>query len=345
MAVTLKQVAEHSGLSLMTVSYVLNNKRQAFRPETCERVLSSARTLGYRPNASARATRSGRFGSIALLQSSQPMRSVLPAEMLAGIQAALGTHNLNMMLADMPDSKLTDDRFVPQILRQLSVDGLLVNYNMAVPQRLIELIARYKLPAIWLNAELPNDCLRPDDFAAGRLLARRLIELGHRRIAYVDYVFGSNDSLDMIHYSTRDRLAGCQEGMREAGLSPRVVRFSHKLVHSERVAESLRLLREPAETRPTAFIAYNDNVAHPFLYAAALAGVKCPAEVSLASFFATPLAGMGVEFGGIFIDEYEMGRRGVEMLRHKIDQPAIVQASACIAPAWQAGQTCAACAR
>src|SRR6185369_16509410 len=85
MPVTIKEIAERSGLSIPTVSQVLNNKGHRYRSETCNRVLKAVRELGYRPNSSARAMRMGRFNCVALLLSTESYRSFLPNELLRGI--------------------------------------------------------------------------------------------------------------------------------------------------------------------------------------------------------------------------------------------------------------------
>ena len=69
MAVTLKRIAEHCGLSPQTVGAVLGGKGQLFRPKTIAAVEAAARELGYRPNSAAKAMRSGRFGCAALRSS------------------------------------------------------------------------------------------------------------------------------------------------------------------------------------------------------------------------------------------------------------------------------------
>jgi LacI family transcriptional regulator len=336
MAVTIRHVAEKSGLSLMTVSSILNNKAQLFRPETRNRVLRAAEELGYRPNAMARATRSGRFGCVALLQSSLPHRSVLPAGLLGGIQHAVAEHNLQLILADLPDSKLTDEAYVPSILRQLTVDGLLVNYNAGIPQRLVELVQQFKLPAVWVNSKHSIDCIHPNDVQAGEMVTRRLLELGHRRIAYVDYAFGHEDSV--VHYSTTDRYDGYASVMREAGLAPQLYRPRHKLPDHERLQASHRLLS--GADRPTALIAYNVNTAGPLLYAAACAGLRVPEMLSVATFFDERSSGMGIEYGGARLAEYDMGQQAVTMLLKKIGDPSAVPGRA-LPLLWEAGDTIA----
>src|SRR5215467_9986205 len=86
---TIATIAAHLGLSRATVTHVLNGRatEQRIRPETQARVLEVARELGYRANASARAVRAGRFGSVALIQSQRGQ--YLPDELLHGLTSAI----------------------------------------------------------------------------------------------------------------------------------------------------------------------------------------------------------------------------------------------------------------
>jgi DNA-binding LacI/PurR family transcriptional regulator len=203
MAVTIYQIAERVGLSPKTVSRILSGKAALHKPETRERVLQVATELGYRANSSARAMRRQRFGCVTLLLSNVRQRSVLPSAREDGIQAALGEHDLHLMVAPLPDAKLTDQGFVPRILREYGSDGLLVNYNTRIPPRMETLLDAHNLPSVWINVRRDSDCVYPDDLQAGRQAAERLLALGHRRIAFVDYT-------EQNHYSngTARRAAG-----------------------------------------------------------------------------------------------------------------------------------------
>ena len=84
---------------------------------------------------------------------------------------------------------------------------------------------------MWVNAKFEVDCVYPDDYGAAKSATRQLIELGHRRIAFVHFInplFGATfeESRPRFHYSVEDRAFGYRDAMREAGLSPRVAHLA-----------------------------------------------------------------------------------------------------------------------
>src|SRR5207247_9755473 len=95
---TSASIAARMGLARATVTQVLNGRavEQRIPPETRQRVLKAAQELGYRANASARAIRAGRFGSIALVQSQ--LGQYLPAELLNGLTTAMAARDLHLVL-------------------------------------------------------------------------------------------------------------------------------------------------------------------------------------------------------------------------------------------------------
>jgi LacI family transcriptional regulator len=319
MAVTLKQIAERSGLSLMTISYVLNEKGHLFRPETRERVWEAAETLGYLPNSSARAMRQGRFNSVALVISDTYHRSVLSQQYLTGIQTILSNNGLHLTLSQLPDQKLTDERFLPKILRESMSDGMLIHYIQEIPPMMVELIERHHLPAVWTNVRRASDCVHPDDLGAGRMVTEHLVKLGHRRIAYVDgvHVFEPNHERQ-DHYSAADRYEGYCQVMREAGLTPRLLSERTNLPTS-RIAELMvGWLSEP--DRPTALVTYGSRETEATVLAAAWKGLAVPRDLSIVTFNNQPLD-VGRPITTALIPERETGAEATKMLLRRIADP------------------------
>src|SRR5690348_7209553 len=100
---TIATIAARLGLSRATITHVLNGRgtEQRIRQETQQRVLETARELGYRPNTSARAVRAGRFGSVALIQSQ--LGEYLPPELLFGLTTATAARDLRLVLTHVPN--------------------------------------------------------------------------------------------------------------------------------------------------------------------------------------------------------------------------------------------------
>jgi LacI family transcriptional regulator len=324
---TMKDIARLVGVSQPTVSHVLNGRAERFRisPQTQERVHEAAAKLGYRVNALARATRTGRSNFVALLLSTHSGRSYLPPTMLDTIHDALAERDLHLVLAKLPDAQLSDQTFVPRILRELGVDGLLIDYTDQIPPAMIELIERNALPAIWINTDRATDCVRPDDRQMGRLATEQLVQRGHRRIAYVDYAVG-HDALAQAHYSRRERELGYTQAMLAAGLRPEVLRLATGLEKQQRADDLERLLREA--NRPTAVISYSPQ-SSALLKAMRRVGLSFPADLAWVSFADRPATFMQwdreseLHAGNVYLPHKEVAREAVAMLIDKLTRPLV----------------------
>ena len=318
MAVTLKQIAERCGLSIQTVSHVFNGRAHLFRPATRDLVLKTARELGYRPNGAAKAMQSGRYNCAALVLSTQPGRSSVFPPMLAGIDDELARHGMHLVHAPLADERLSDTGFVPKILSEWLADGLLINYNAAIPAALVEAIAQHRIPSIWINSQQPYDCVHPDDFGAGRMACEHLLSLGHRRIAYVDYAHGSAQPPN--HYSAHDRQAGYEHALIAAGLQPQIFQGSETFVSSELLPAILAWLGR--DDRPSAIVTYSPRDALPVLYAAsALLSLNVPRDLAIVTIDDDPADQLGVAITTVILPRYELGRVSAELLVARIFDP------------------------
>lgn len=321
MSVTIKQIAEHAGLSWPTVSRVLNDRQGHFSAQTRRRVLEAAQALGYRPNTAARTVRTGRLGSVGLLASVDRRRRYTPVELLEGIQDALAERDYHLTHTKLPDEKLTDQGYVPKILREHLSDGLLINYTHAMPARMRELIEQYKIPSVWINADVDHDSVRPDDFGASRALTEHLIGLGHRDIVYLSFT-------QTGHHSEAGRREGCAQAMVDAGLSPRQAHLNVRgridiesdPASDDRCARAMAWLEQ--SPRPTAIVAYSPLVAETLLYAAARLGVRVPEELSIATIGDSASSGLGVAITTQVLPWAAIGRTAVSMLMKKIGAPS-----------------------
>jgi LacI family transcriptional regulator len=335
--VTITDIAHHLGLSNQVVSKVLHGGSTTVRASeaTRRRIEAAASQLGYRPNGSAKAMRTKRFGTVCILQSAAKTKSILPPLLMDSIQQALAERDLHMMLAKLPDQKLVSEGVVPRILREWACDGLLINYNHMIPSQMIELIRRNNVPAIWLNSKQQANCVYPDDHMVGRMAAERLLQAGHRAIAYADF---SHGSFHNAHYSTIDRFTGAAEVLAGAGL-PLLRMGSDALVpQAERFAHA-RARLTPAD-RPTAIIAYTHHEARAIWSAALSLGLRLPEDLALIAIHDAPLLDMGVAIDTVVIPEREMGRLAVEMLVRRLETQGDFEPAVALPPTYVAGQTC-----
>ncbi|MEM9882976.1 MAG: LacI family DNA-binding transcriptional regulator [Planctomycetota bacterium] len=312
---TQAQLAQRLGVDRSTVSLCFNQP-QRVKVATRQRVLQTARDLGYRPNAAARATKRGSFQAVGLLQTTHKFRGYLPTPLLEGIQDALAEHDLAFMLAKLPDADLSQTADPPRILAERMVDGLLVNYTHHAPPALTPMLHDAGVPAVWINTKRAEDCVYPDNLDAADRLTRHLIDLGHRRIGYLPAHLAAVDPDG--HFSHLDRLAGYQHAMQQAGLPPRVItadRDDDRARH-ERLRAAL--------TGPdacTALIVYFSGFARLVLDVARDLDLRVGPDLSLATF---ALQDTNHLFGGTIMvpPHYELGRAAVRMLHRRLGPAA-----------------------
>ncbi len=315
--IALKQVAEAAGISVSTVSHILGTRGDLYRHETRERVIQKAAELGYRPNGFARAVRSGRFGAVSLLLSSNPEHSELFDPMTIGIHNALAEQGMHLTLDLLSDKELTDPAFVPRFLRVRMVDGLLIAYYHGIPDRFKELLRRSHVPSVWVNSRHETDCVYPDDLAAGRQATEHLLERGFRRIAYVDY------TLPVLSDGMIARETGYADAMRAVGLPPRKISPATRTPRTERIAFSRTWLEK--RNRPKAVICLSLTTAFPILHAAAELGLRIPQDLAVVTFAIQPVNLTGIHVTSLLVPFYDVGKRAVAMLTRKLAKPSQAQ--------------------
>lgn len=320
MRTTLQQIADEVGVDRSAVSRVLNGKAAEIRlsAQKVDHILQVARARQFQPNTAARAVASGRHGCIALLLSTERNRSNLPPLLLGAIQEQLLERQLRLTVAQLPDAQLTDSGFVPGILREYSADGLLIDYTDHIPPAMIDLIRQHRLPSVWINNKMEADSVYPDDFDAGRQAASRLLALGHRRIAFVDYS-APLDTVASAHYSSHDRYAGYEQAMRQAGAGPWAIRPSTIVPHAHQLEYTRSWLAGP--DRPTAVIVYGSGVTlGSILYASAQQGLRIPQNLSIVTFADGPANDAGFTIDTFVVPVREVGLRATQRLIHKVEQ-------------------------
>jgi LacI family transcriptional regulator len=337
MRITLQHVAKKCGVSIHTVSKVLGGHAHLFRPETREAVEKAAHDLGYLPNQSARAMRQGRFGGIALISSTRGYLSNLPPSLLSGLTQSLNARDLHLTFGQFPDELLTSETQAPKVLRALMADGFLVNYHARVPPALKDLLERHRFPCIWLNYKRSRDAVYLDDVKAAKELTQHLIERGHRRIAYVDYVHCLTDRDE--HYSAFDRHDGYLAAMKAAGLTPNVIGIGSFEQRGDLLARSRAVLE--SAPRPTAIVTYSDSELLPFSHAAAWLHLRIPEDLSLATFGDGQMHSFGRSPTRMLNPWEDLGQAAVEMLGKKIAAPDRAIAARALPFAFEPGETSA----
>jgi DNA-binding LacI/PurR family transcriptional regulator len=275
MAVTLKQVAEVSGVSVRTVSNVVNGFHYV-APETRQRVQTAIDALGYRPNAAARSLRTGRTGLLALVvpELTQPYFAELARAVVRHATAAGYTVVLDQTDADRDrELDLLADR-----PRRTMFDGLILNPLTLTSADIPEHPAR---PIVLLGERAiagSADHVHIDNVAAARTATEHLIGLGRKRVA----VIGTQDIPS--GQSARLRLQGAMLALAEAGL-PAHPDLLHPANTYTREAGYRAMLDVLNTGRPVdAVFCFNDTMAIGALRALRERGVRVPEDVAVVGF-------------------------------------------------------------
>ena len=277
---TIREVAKHAGVSIKTVSRVVNNEPNV-RPATRERVMHAVAALDYEPHPAARGLAGRRTFSIGLLYENPHEFSYIQ-KVLEGAYAACEANGHALTLR--PCNEDIAPAQVRQFARQTRVDGLLLTAPIADRSDITSLLAEGDIAFALISPKEVNPdriSVNPDDVEAARTLTAHVLSLGHRRIGFVEG--------DARHGASERRLAGHLDCLRDHGLDidpDLIVDGRFDFDSGKRGFHALWQLRR----RPTAIIACNDDSAAGVVVAAHEAGVAVPGALSVAGFDDSPTA-------------------------------------------------------
>jgi LacI family transcriptional regulator, galactose operon repressor len=272
--VTIREVAEEAGVSIATVSRVLNG-RDDVAPETRELVSRVIQQRGYIANRGARGLSAGRTGLVGLLV--PLVYPVYFSAILSGATEALQEHDLRAVLSPTGHEHEREVTLLDRLMHGLT-DGALIVLPEESSDELERLLdAGYRFVVI--DPLMPLDRRIPSVSAAHTSGAdqamRHLLELGHRRIAIITGPRG--------WVATEDRRRGYHAALAAAGILPDPaleVESNFEIDGGEQAAAILLALPEP----PTAIFAFNDNHAIGAIRAAHQLGMRVPEDLSIVGF-------------------------------------------------------------
>lgn len=301
---TIQDVAARAKVSVGTVSRVLNNS-PLLSPRTREKVLDAIRELDYRPSQLARSLSLGRTNTVGVIVPFFTQASVV--QRLRGVVDTLRGTGYDLVLFSV-DSPAQREEHLRNLVRRDRAEGLLI-FSLRPQDRDAERFRSARVPVVLVDAVHPSlPHVIVDDVQGGFLATRHLLDLGHRRIAFVgdpvDNPFGFT--------SSRDRRDGFLRALAEKGIAPPAA-YLKEGAHGRHVAHRLtsELLGLPEP--PTAIFAASDTQALGVQEAAQQAGLSVPGDLSIIGFDDIEVAPY-VGLTTVRQPLYETGARGAELL-------------------------------
>ncbi len=306
---TIYDVAKHAGVSITTVSRMLNTPNKV-NSETREKVIASIDALGFVPKAEARARAMQKNGRIGVITPFFTAPSFV--QRLRGIAGALSPMNFELVIYTV-DSTDHLQRYLSTLPLTGNLDGLIVlslQVGDAEARRLID----HGLPTVLIEYPHPKlNCVEIDDIQGGYMAAAYLLKKGHHRIAFL----GDTDLPEYSLHPVSLRLSGFRQALKESGIDlpdtfVRLAPYSQE--QTRQVARELLSLSEP----PTAIFAATDFQALGVLKAARQLNVEVPGQLAVIGFDDLDMAEYA-DLTTICQHLDESGRLAVEILISQIE--------------------------
>jgi LacI family transcriptional regulator len=276
MAVSIKDVARHAGVSVGTVSNALN-KPDEVSAESLARVQEAIDALGYVRNDAARRLRAGVSSTVGfvVLDGQNPFFN----EVVRGAEDEASRHGIAVLVGNTDEDPAREGMYL-DLFEEQSVRGVLIAPYGDITRRLTKLRER-GIPAVLvdrMNVEGTFSSVATDSVVGGRMAAEHLLDVGRRRLAFVGGPFDIRQ--------VRDRLDGARWAVEASEVGATIeVLATRALTVEEGAAAGRKLLERPPAQRPDALFAANDLVALGLLQALVVDGsVLVPDQIALIGF-------------------------------------------------------------
>ena len=311
MPIGLKDIARTAGVSVGTVSDILNRGRESlYSRETRDKVVALSQQYQYRPQHSARAMRSNKtrvVGFAAANFSPDGLLDNYPTySFVVGLNHRLSADGYHVGMVELAELEGSACQPLPLSLRERFFDALVIHYGLS--DRAARFAENLGLPLVWWDAGMfePRGCMYRDEKEVTEEVLHRLLDLGHRRIAYTvgDRGWKSYTAGEPQHYSYLHRLDAYRGVMKAPGLAEMLLIGYDPVLCAEQLARY----------RATAVVVLGSDtsvVAEP----ARRLGWSIPGDISIVSLdMERRVPRHGLQMAGMFYDRYEAGRQAGDMV-------------------------------
>ncbi|HEY6017946.1 MAG TPA: LacI family DNA-binding transcriptional regulator [Gaiellaceae bacterium] len=311
---TIREVASAAGVSIATVSRVLNG-RPDVAPQTREAVLRAVRDRGFSTNRSARALSGGRTGLVGFTL--PIVHAAYFSSILSGAAEALYEQDMRLVLCPTLHEHEREVTLLDRLMHG-TTDGAVLTLPEETNEEL-KALQRLGYPFVVVDPRVPLDegipAVSAAHAAGGRAATEHLLSLGHRRIAAITGPAG--------WMASTERLNGYRSALAAAGVMPDpalVVESSFEIDGGEHAAAGLLALPEP----PTAIFGFNDNIAIGAMRAARARGLRVPDDLSVVGFDDSEQAAIAVPaLTTIRQPLAELGRMAVSLLLRLLERQRV----------------------
>ena len=314
---SIRDVSALSGVSISTVSRILNNheKAKTIPPEVHKRVQECARQLEYVPNANARRVFNHRAGIIGLLVPSYRQMKMHIFEdghlrrLISGIEEGLGENKYRLLLI-FNDEQFQENREYMSMIRSQDIDGLLV-WGAQPDEQYWREPVEAGLPVVFA-VTLPGKPEAPFNYVinATRESTRRALQLlldhGHRHIMYLRETGKARFLVEQMDLVVREMEREQPE-------------LTLEWVDLGRKFEELPVERFRQPQSPSAILSYNYSMAEEAISALEAAGHRVPDDLEVVSCYSFQSKKSNVTT--IVVDDFEIGRLAAEAIQKLIEQP------------------------
>ncbi|NVK24750.1 MAG: LacI family DNA-binding transcriptional regulator [Gammaproteobacteria bacterium] len=283
MKITISEVAEKAGVSIKTVSRVMNNEA-GVRNATKEKVKAAMLELNYKPSQAARSLASTQSFQIGFIYDNPNAYYVI--DMQNGILEVCHQSNYELLIHPCNASSNNIVEEILQLIKKSNLDGLVLTPPLSENQHLIFELQKKNICFVRVisgkgNIEESSQCIFVNDRSASTAITEYLLELGHKDIAFI--------CGDAEHKSSRERFDGFQQALKQHGvaLNPDFI-IDGTYSFESGVNGARKLLELPK--KPTAIFASNDEIAAGALFACRLEGVDIPSTISIVGFENSPFS-------------------------------------------------------
>jgi DNA-binding LacI/PurR family transcriptional regulator len=311
-SVTIRDVAKKAGVGVGTVSRVLN-RNPAVRETTRLKVLAAIEELEFTPSPIARRLSLGKTMTVAVIAPFFVRPSYIAR--FRGLDAVFAESEYDFILYNVETTSRRDHYF-RELARSDKVDGLLI-MSLTPTDSTVESFMNANIPTVLVDAAHPRlSHIVIDDLKGGYNATKHLIDLGHRKIAYIsDHMYENPFNFQPVI----DRYRGYRQALADAGI-PFQPEYQRQGELSRRVAKKLALELLTLPDPPTAVFAYSDTQAFGALRAAEELNISIPKDLSIMGYDDIEIAEY-LHLTTIRQQLFQSGFQGAQLLLDEINNP------------------------